>query len=84
MWLAVWDGSEVRRYAPDGILLDSVALPASLITCPGFGGTDLTDLYVTSAQSGMDAAARAAEPHAGQVFRLRPGVAGLPATRYRG
>jgi sugar lactone lactonase YvrE len=84
VWLAVWGGSEIRRYAPDGILLDSVALPASLITCPGFGGPDLTDLYVTSAQSGMDAAARAAEPHAGQVFRLRPGVAGLPATRYRG
>jgi sugar lactone lactonase YvrE len=84
VWIALWGGSEVRRYAPDGMLLDRVSLPASLITCPGFGGAGLTDLYVTSAQSGMDAAARAAEPNAGQVFRLRPGVAGLPPTRYRG
>jgi sugar lactone lactonase YvrE len=84
VWVALWGGSEVRRYAPDGALLDRVSIPASLVTCPGFGGPDLRDLYVTTAQQGMDEGARAAEPTSGQVFRLRPGVAGLPPTRYRG
>ena len=84
IWLAVWGGAEVRRYAPDGVLAGRVPLPASLVTCPGFGGPDLTDLYVTTAQQGMDAAARAAEPKAGHVFRLRPGVAGRSPYRYLG
>ncbi|MFZ0323809.1 MAG: SMP-30/gluconolactonase/LRE family protein [Actinomycetes bacterium] len=84
IWLAVWGGSELRRYAPDGTLLDRVPVPASQVTCPGFGGDDLSDLYVTTAHQGLDEVARAVEPLAGNIFHLTPGVSGLPATRYRG
>ena len=37
---------------------------------------DLTDLYVTTAWVGLDAAARAEQPQAGGLFRVRPGVRG--------
>jgi D-xylonolactonase len=40
-----------------------------------FGGPDYTDLYVTTA--GGDQKATDGE-HAGALFRLRPGVAGVP------
>ena len=29
LWVAVWGGGEVRRYAPEGILVDRVAIPRS-------------------------------------------------------
>lgn len=83
LWVAMWAGSEVRRYDADGRLLACHALPVSRVTCPGFGGDGLEDLYVTTAWEGLDAAEREAEPLAGHLFRMRPGVRGLPAYRFR-
>ena len=42
-------------------------------------GADLADLYVTSARDGLTDAQLADQPTAGGLFRLRPGVAGLPS-----
>jgi sugar lactone lactonase YvrE len=84
IWVALWGGGAVRRYAPSGELLQSLAFPVSQPSCPGFGGADLQDLYVTSAWEDMGEAARAAEPFAGHVFMLRPGVRGAPVARFAG
>ena len=81
IWLALWEGWAVRRYAPDGALLGAVELPVARVTKPAFGGEELTDLYVTTA---APADPDPAQPHAGGLFRLRPGVRGLPATPYAG
>jgi sugar lactone lactonase YvrE len=83
LWVAMWGGSEIRRYDADGRLLERHPLPVSRVTCPGFGGEGLEDLYVTTAWEGMDAAERQTEPLAGHLFRMRPGVRGLPAQRFR-
>jgi sugar lactone lactonase YvrE len=83
LWVAMWGGSEVGRYDAEGRLLQRYPLPVSLVTCPGFGGERLEDLYVTTAWEGMDAAQRRAEPLAGHLFRMRPGVRGLPVNRFR-
>lgn len=84
VWVGLWLGFAVHRYTPDG-RLDMVApIPAACATKCAFGGEDLGDLFVTTARGPIDAAARAAQPGAGGVFRLRPGVHGLPATRFRG
>ena len=77
LWVALWGGSRVLRILPDGTADAEIALPASRITCPAFGG-DLNRLYVTSARIGLDAAARAAEPQAGRVFAADIAVPGLP------
>ena len=84
VWVGMWDGSALRRYAPDGTLAEVVPFPVSRVTKCAFGGPDLTDLYATSAFIGMDAAARAREPLAGGLFRVRPGVAGRPPHRFAG
>ena len=86
LWVAFWTGSAVRRLDPSGNLAATIGLPVSLVTSCAFGGPDLTDLYVTSARVGVSEEQLRAEPHAGGVFRLRPGVRGVrgSAFAYRG
>lgn len=81
LWLAQWGAGRVAAYAPDGALVRTVEFDAPHTSCPAFGGTDLTTLFCTSAQEGLDAAARAAHPHSGKVFAA-PGIArGQPEHR---
>jgi sugar lactone lactonase YvrE len=82
VWLALWDGWALRRYRPDGTLERIVDFPVSRVTSCAFGGDDLRDLYVTSATKELSAAELRAQPHAGALFVLRPGVAGRPANRF--
>ncbi len=76
LWVALWGGGAVRRYAPDGQLADVIEVPAAHTTKAAFGGPDLTDLYITTAAGH--------EPHAGGLFFAQPGVAGVPAHAYAG
>jgi sugar lactone lactonase YvrE len=86
LWVALWGGSRVVRVAPDGTVVGRLVLPVSRVTSCAFGGPDLGDLYVTTAGGAdpSDAAAGAAEPHAGGLFRCRPGVRGLPPVPFAG
>ncbi len=82
LWVALWEGWSVRRYAPDGRLDAVVDVPAARVTSCCFGGAGLGDLYITSAAPGPEPLARP-QPHAGGLFRARPGVAGLPTDVFR-
>ncbi len=84
IWVALWDGWRVRRYDPDGAIEREIRLPCSEVSCPGFGGDDLGDLYLTTAWQLFDEAQRAREPHAGGLYRVRPGITGRPAVAYAG
>ena len=84
VWIALWGGSAVRCYSPEGAILATVTLPVSRVTCPGFGGPDLNDLYITTAWEGATGAGRAAEPLAGSVFRMRAAGPGQKTARYGG
>ncbi len=84
VWLALWDGWRVRRYLPDGTVDREIRLPVSEVTCPVFGGPDLDELYITSAWELLGEAQHAAEPLAGGLFRVRPGVSGRPPTPFAG
>jgi sugar lactone lactonase YvrE len=79
LWLALWGGAALRRYAPDGTLERSVPLPVSHPTSCAFGGPNLDELYVTSARRALTPDERARQPMAGGLLRLRPGVVGRPA-----
>jgi sugar lactone lactonase YvrE len=81
LWVALWNGWAVRRYAPDGTHLGTVEVPAARVTKPAFGGDTLTDLYITTAAADE---ADPAQPHAGGIFHARPGVAGVPANAFAG
>jgi sugar lactone lactonase YvrE len=84
LWVAMYAGSAIRRYAPDGSLEREIRLPVSQPTCVAFGGPDYRDLYISTANQELDAAALARQPTLGGLFRFRPGVAGLPPNAYTG
>jgi sugar lactone lactonase YvrE len=77
LWVAIWGGSRVDRYAPDGTVDRSLAMPVTQPSCPAFGGPDLDTLYITSAWDGLSDEARAAQPLAGGLFAAKVGVRGL-------
>jgi L-arabinonolactonase len=84
LWNAEWGGGRVVRYDPEGRIDRILPLPCSRVTCCAFGGERLDRLFVTTARSGLDAAALAAEPHAGALFAFETGVRGLAATPFAG
>jgi sugar lactone lactonase YvrE len=85
LWVALWDGAELRRYSPEGALIATVAMPADRPTSCAFGGPDLATLFITTAREGLDEAALSRQPDAGRVFRVDGlGVRGAPCARYRG
>lgn len=85
IWVALWGGGVVNRYAPDGSLLTSVRLPVERPTSCAFGASDRATLFVTSARVDLDDDALSRQPHAGRVFAIDGlGVRGLPCLPYRG
>jgi len=77
IWSARWGGGCVIRFRPDGTEDYRIELPARKITSCIFGGDDLADLYITCAGGDNRGASDNGE-WAGALFRVRPGVHGLP------
>ena len=75
VWSALWGGSCVVRFAPDGQEVARIPFPAKQVSCVTFGGTDYADMYVTTA-GGNDKAEQGAG--AGALFRVHPGIQGVP------
>jgi len=79
VWVAIWNGSAVHRYSPDGELDGAVWLPTSRPTSCWFGGPDRNRLFVTTATYGLEDDAAA-----GWVYALDVGVTGPPAVPFGG
>ena len=75
VWVALFGGSAVHHYGPDGRLADVVEVGASQVTSCTLGGPDLTTLYVTTSRENLEPGD---EPAAGAIFRAEVGVTGLP------
>ncbi len=75
IWSARWDGGALVRFTPDGNEERRIQFPAKKVSSASFGGDDLSDLYVTTAGGDQRATEGAG---AGALFRLRPGIRGLP------
>jgi sugar lactone lactonase YvrE len=84
IWSAQWGGWKIVRYAPDGTVDREIAVPVAQPSCVTFGGADLSELYITSAWKGLSEDERKAQPLAGDIFRIKPGVRGLPEPEYKG
>jgi sugar lactone lactonase YvrE len=84
VWVALYLGGAVRRYSPDGLWVSQITMPVAHVTSCGFGGRDLDDLYITSASHATLEDGWPRAPHAGALFRCRPGVRGLPTHRFAG
>lgn len=79
LWSGLWNGWGVAHFSPDGDLVEVVRLPVANVTKVAFGGPDLRRVFVTTARKGLDEAALAAQPHAGDLFAFDGAVAGCPA-----
>jgi sugar lactone lactonase YvrE len=49
VWVGLWAGSAVRRYAADGRLDRVIEVPAERVTACAFGGADRRSLFITTA-----------------------------------
>jgi sugar lactone lactonase YvrE len=84
LWIAFWDGAAVRRFSPTGELEAEVRVPCDRPTSCVFGDDDLATLYITSARDELSDEQLAAQPLAGAVFAVRPGVTGTPSPFFAG
>ena len=80
IWVALWGGSAVGCWNPEsGKLIKKIEVPAKNVTSCAFGGDDLGTLYITTARQNTSNEDLQKFPHAGGVFKTRPGVKGTKA-----
>ncbi|MEQ1769898.1 MAG: SMP-30/gluconolactonase/LRE family protein [Devosia sp.] len=77
LWNARWDGHCVVRFTPRGEVDMVVEVPAAKPTSLAFGGSDFSDLYITTARYGGSADELSLLPESGNLMVCRPGVTGF-------
>jgi sugar lactone lactonase YvrE len=81
VWVALFGGSAVHRYRPDGVLDGVVELPVTNVTACTFGGENLDQLFITTSREHL---ADDVQPAAGSLYTCKPGVVGLPVLPFAG
>jgi sugar lactone lactonase YvrE len=81
VWVALFGGSAVRGFAPDGRLETIVEVGTPDVTACAFGGPELRDLFITTTQERVRPPDEAL---AGALFHAVPGPVGLPPRPYAG
>ncbi|MEM8637617.1 MAG: SMP-30/gluconolactonase/LRE family protein [Cyanobacteria bacterium P01_G01_bin.54] len=81
IWSAMWNGGCVIRFDPTGQEMFRISLPVPLVTSCTFGGQNLTDLFITTASAGLSQAQLKQYIFAGDLFRVRTEIKGLPSDR---
>jgi sugar lactone lactonase YvrE len=84
VWAAHWGGWRVTRYDPSGKLDREIRVPAELVTCIGFGGEGLDELYITTAWYNFSEQQRKDQPQAGDLFRIKTDVKGIAEPGFLG
>ena len=71
MWVALGEGGAVARFHSDGRLDEVISLPASFVSSISFGGEDMRDVLMSTADNHV-------QPElGGTLLRARSEVAGL-------
>ena len=70
LWIAIWSTGELVCCDTEGRIVNTWNLPVENVTCPAFGGTDFSTLYLTSAWDWKKG------PMNGQTFQLECGGIG--------
>ncbi|HTY98073.1 MAG TPA: SMP-30/gluconolactonase/LRE family protein [Solirubrobacteraceae bacterium] len=77
VWIALGQGGGVARFHPDGDLDEIVRLPAGFVSSLSFGGPDMREVLITTADNEVD------PELGGTLLRARSEVAGLPVAPVR-
>ena len=72
IWVAAVRVGEVVHFGKDGVVKERIKLPSTMVTSLTFGGKDLMDLYVVTADNTADKNLK------GTIFRGKSKVPGLP------
>ncbi|MEE4452239.1 SMP-30/gluconolactonase/LRE family protein [Novosphingobium resinovorum] len=78
VWVGLFGGWGVARFAADGTFIGRIDFPVANVTKIAFGGADLRTVYATTARKGLTDGQLAAQPHAGDLFTFVVDVPGLP------
>ncbi len=70
IWCALWSGSQLICYAPNGRVKQRINMPIQNPTSCCFGGKDMQTLFVTSAAYQLSKEALLEQPLAGSVFKV--------------
>ena len=81
VWVALFGAGQVRRYTADGRLDGVVEVATAQVTACTFGGPQLDRLYITTSRENLPPDA---DPLAGALFAVDPGVAGRPVREFTG
>lgn len=84
VWVALFGGGAVRRYAAEGAPTDVVPVPVTFPTSLAFGRRDLRTLYVTTSSAHPLPGGPGSEPLAGSVLEFRTDAPGVPVGAYGG
>jgi sugar lactone lactonase YvrE len=83
-YIAMFEGQQILKIAPNGNVLDSIPTPSRCTTMPCFGGDDLKTLFITTASYNRPSEEVSTYPLSGHVFSLQMAVAGLPVNHFAG
>ncbi len=85
LWVAHFNGNGVYRWDPaNGRFMESIALPATNITCCTFGGANLDTLYIATARIMLSEKHLSGEPMAGALLEVQTAYTGREAYRFTG
>jgi len=77
VWVAAVRAGEVMHFTSGGTLRKRIKVPATMVTSLTFGGRDMMDLYIVTADNTEDSTRK------GTIFRMRVGVPGLAVPKAR-
>ncbi|GLQ55860.1 SMP-30/gluconolactonase/LRE family protein [Devosia nitrariae] len=83
LWIAVVNGARLDHLNADGHLIESVPMPVAKPTMCVFGGSELSDLFITSQRRFLSADQLAQHPLTGALLRVRTSSRGTPPNRVR-
>lgn len=76
VYITFWNGWLTKWNPETGELLEKIKMDCPFITCPGFGGEDLRDLYLTTSTWGYTEEDFDKYPDAGGIYKTRVSVPG--------
>jgi len=83
LWVAMWGSGKVCCFDKNSNLKLILQLPVSKVTSCTFGGTNLNELYITTASVGLNDIEAERQPHAGKLFKFITQEQGYASNCYR-
>ena len=84
LWVCHFGGHKISRYSEEGKLLEQYSMPCPNITSCTFGGENLDELYITTAQWTLDDKSIKQFPYAGNLLKMKTDTQGLAPNKYAG